>query len=421
MSRRERAQRLLNALPPAHAAWQAFRSRQLERAYAQRRDHYTNEAAARGLGYDEQRVAADIRARLLQRGYTPSRRAAGDVHTFAFVPQIGWHPSLMPDLQLLGPVTLFDYAAHGYGPDDFLPGQPQAAARREDMNRLALDALRAAHAESPVDWVYVYASGLEVGRRFLRTITDELGIPTVNMCLDDKQSWTGPVVGDQRLGQIDIAALFDVSWTSATVACEWYLVEGARPIYMPEGFDAANYRPMDVERDIPVSFVGAAYGFRAAVIRHLRRAGVPIQPFGPGWGTRPVWGDEQVEIFNRSVINLGMGGIGYSEWLTNVKTRDFEIPGTGGGMYLTTWNEDLAQHFDVGREIACYRDRTELVEQVNHFLAHPDEAAAMSARARRRCLTEHRWLHRYHHLVQILGIVSVDDAAAVPTPERAGE
>ena len=42
-----------------------------------------------------------------------------------------------------------------------------------------------------------------------------------------------------------------------------------------------------------------------------------------------VWGDEQVRVINRSKINLGMGGIGYSERLTNVKTRDFEIPGTG--------------------------------------------------------------------------------------------
>jgi len=69
-------------------------------------------------------------------------------------------------------------------------------------------------------------------------------------------------MGDHRAGQIDIGPAFDISWTSARVACEWYMVEGARPIYMPEGCDIATYRPMEVPRDIPVSFIGGAYGFR---------------------------------------------------------------------------------------------------------------------------------------------------------------
>ena len=44
-----------------------------------------------------------------------------------------------------------------------------------------------------------------------------------------------------------------------------------------------------------------------------------------------------VGILNRSTINLGMVGIGYSESLTNLKARDFEIPGTGGGMFDMTF------------------------------------------------------------------------------------
>src|SRR5437667_269656 len=149
------------------------------------------------------------------------------------------------------------------------------------------------------------------------------------MCLDDKQSWTGAWMGDHRAGQIDIAATFDLSWTSARVACEWYLVEGARPLYMPEGFDASAFHPAEVPQDIPVSFIGGAYGFRPDVVEFLRQRGIPVRTFGSGWGTRSVWGAEQVEVINRSVINLGMGGIGYSEDLTNVKTRDFEIPEPG--------------------------------------------------------------------------------------------
>jgi spore maturation protein CgeB len=226
------------------------------------------------------------------------------------------------------------------------------------------------------------------------------------MCLDDKQSWTGAWMGDQRAGQTDIAATFDLSWTSARVACEWYLVEGARPLYMPEGFDHCTFHPMEVPQDIPVSFIGGAYGFRPDVIEFLRRRGIPVQTFGPGWGTRSVWGAEQVGVVNRSIINLGMGGIGYSEDLTNVKTRDFEIPGTGGGLYLTSFSADLARHFIVGEEIACYRGRDEMLELIRYYLRHQDEARSIARRARDRCLSEHRWLHRYRRVCQILGILA---------------
>ena len=110
-----------------------------------------------------------------------------------------------------------------------------------------------------------------------------------------------------------------------------------------------------------------------------------------------------------------MGGIGYSEDLTNVKTRDFEIPGTGGGLYLTSFNADLARHFVVGEEIACYRSRDEMLELIRHYLRHPDEARSIARRARDRCLFEHRWLHRYRRVCQILGVLAEEpDSMTAP-------
>jgi spore maturation protein CgeB len=74
-------------------------------------------------------------------------------------------------------------------------------------------------------------------------------------------------------------------------------------------------------------------------------------------------------------------------------------------MYLTTFNPDLAQHFQIGAEIVCYHSREELVELVRHYLRHPDEARQIAARARERCLREHRWFHRYQHICRVLGIL----------------
>lgn len=388
--------------PAVRGAWTTLRRAQLLAQYRERRDTYRERAASLGVAYDVAAIQAHTAARLLSRGVQPTPRAVGQVHTFAFIPRISWHSALYPDLQQLGPVSTYDYAAHGYTWAEFYAGD---IARRAAMNAEFVTAARAAHADRPLDWIFVYASGVEVLAVALRELRDTIGAPIVTMCLDDKQSWTGDVHGGQRHGMIDLVPFIDLAWTSAMVATEWYLVEGGNPVYLPEGFDPTTYRPMDLPQDIPVSFIGAAYGFRPALIRDLRRAGIPVQAFGDGWGTRSVWGDEQIGVINRSVINLGHGGIGYADDLLNVKTRDFEIPGTGGGAYLTTYNPDLARHYDIGREIACFRSLDDLIEQLRYLLANPAEAREMSRRARIRCLAEHRWRHRYESVLRLCGIL----------------
>jgi hypothetical protein len=356
--------------------------------------------------YSESGVLADVRKRLAGRGYAPPRRHNGEIHTFAFVPDIGWHRLLLPDLHELGPVTVFDYCALGYTWEEFAKSDAGADQRLHEMSDRFVEAVQRAHASRPVDWVFVYASGTDICPLAIERITADVGVPVVNMCLDDKQSWVGEQIGDHRRGQIDLAPVFDLSWTSARVACEWYLVEDGRPLYLPEGFDAQTCQALDVQQDIPVSFIGAAYGFRRSVIADLVRYGVPVQTFGRGWANGELPAEQHLAVISRSRINLGMGGIGYSEQLTNVKGRDFEIPGTGGGMYLTSFNADLAQHFVVGDEIVCYRDRDELIELARYYLAHPEEARAIARKGRERSLREHRWRHRYEKVCQVLGILA---------------
>ena len=397
----------LRQWPPSRAVWTWIRAAQVQREYERRREHYARVVEQRGLRYDEGAVQPAVRARLAARGYTPVGRAVGDIHTFACVPLFGWHQHLMRDLQELGPVSHFNYTALGYGVEELARADRNGRTRRREMLDLVMPAFEAAHARRPVDWIFCYSGGQDMSREVLERLTGEHGVPVVNMSLDDKQGWAGEYVEDRRrTGAVDITGAVDLYMTSARVACDWHLAEGGRPIYLPEGFNDATYRPDGSAYDIPVSFIGAAYGFRASAIEFLKGHRVPVECFGRGWGTRFVSEAEHVAIVNRSVVNLGMGGIEYSELLTNVKGRDFEIPGTGGGMYLTSFNPDLALHFVVGEEIACYRNRDEMLELCRYYLARPDEARRMAARARARCLRDHRWLHRYLRLLSILGVTT---------------
>lgn len=386
------------------SVWTGFRARQVESEYRQRREYFQKLAGERGLVYSEAGTVSAVRERLRSRGYTPVPRKRGEIHTFAWIPTYSWHRHFFPDLHELGPVSHFDYTAHGFPFEALCGPSPRAASLRQQMFELVLPAFRRAHAERPVDWIFCYGGGQDIAPPVLRSLTEEYGVPTVCLSLDDKQGWSGSSASEWRTGSADLTQWFDLFATSARVPCEWHMVQGGRPLYMLEGFDASAYAPRDVAQDMDVAFVGAFNGMRASVIDSLRRHGAGVRTFGKGWpGSGPV--DDLIEIFNRARINLGIGGIEYSETLTNVKGRDFEIPGTGGGAYLTTFNPDLAQCFDVGREILCYRNRDEMLELIRYYLAHPDECQAVARAGRERSLREHRWLHRYEKILRILGIL----------------
>ena len=372
--------------------------------YRKKREHYTKICEEKGLVYSEEDTIKRVKRRLNDRGYAPSKHRQGDVHTFAFIPKIGWHEHLYPDLYELGPVTEFDYIKLGYNNINVAKPNKEGRELRKKLNDEWYDALVKSHKEKPVDWVFVYASGNHVLAETIRRIQETIGIPVVNMCLDDKQSWEGLWLGEQRGLQIDIAKVFDLSWTSARVAVDWYLAEGGIPLYLPEGVNTHVYKPMSGYRDLDVSFVGAAYGCRPSIIRYLKKYGLSVQCYGSGWEEGSISQDLQIEIFNRSKVNLGIGAIGYAEYLTNLKGRDFEIPGCGGGMYLTSFNPDLALHFDIGKEMVCYRSRDEMLELIRYYLKHPDEAQLIAKEGRERCLREHRWKHRYLKILKILGI-----------------
>lgn len=397
------------------SAWPAicgFRAARFERNYRARRDAYYRQLELKGLVYDEAKAIEQARQRLDDRGYTPRPKPVGQVRTFCVIGRHAWHHDLIESLEQFGPTTNCDYTPFGLD----TASRVEAAACRKKHAAHLLSKLETEHAREPFDWLFVYGGGRNVHPETIRTIQQRFGLPTVNLCLDDKNAWTIGPVGDVDGGQKDIAGAYDLSWTSASVACDWYLAEGGRAVYLPEGTTPANYTRTTEQYDMPISFMGACYGARPVVIGHLERAGLPIQVFGRGWGARGRSAESPVDLFSRSQINFGIGGIAFSEALTNVKGRDFDVPCTGGGVYLTTYNPDLVRSFDVGREILCYQNRDEAVELARHYLARPEACRRIADAARARCLAEHTWVHRYAAIGRMLGFVQPEHAGAQDQP-----
>ena len=110
-------------------------------------------------------------------------------------------------------------------------------------------------------------------------------------------------------------------------------------------------------------------------------------------------------MYSRARINLGIGGTGVSERVMCVKGRDFEVTACGG-LYLTSYNPELALLYDIGKEILCYTNEFDCVELVRYYLQRPEEAKAIAAAGRARCLRDHTWERRFEDLFTWMDLVS---------------
>lgn len=405
-----RARRLLGGIAAfgAHLPGRGYidvRANHMLEAYRRRRERYAAESLRLGLFYDPARVASRTAARLSATGVSVRRRARDEpVHTLAFFPDISWHAQMLGPLRELGPVSHFDYARHGLDPYDLVARKPGALELRAGCLEAFEQYAREAGRRQPVDWVFVYALGIEITRAALARVRAITGAPVVGMCLDDKQSWEAEPYGGEPAGQVAHAGSFDLGWTSARVACEWYMVEGGNPVFLGEGCSPDLYAPAgdDLARDVDVCFVGARYGFRPWFVRRLERAGIRVTTAGQGWESGPLSDDRMIALMQRSKIILGLGGVGWSPDLKNVKGRDFDAPCVGP--YVTSFNPDLAGMFRMGEEIACYSTPDEAVEVARELLREDDKRIRLAQRGRERCLAEHTWRHRFETVLRLLGV-----------------
>jgi hypothetical protein len=62
-----------------------------------------------------------------------------------------------------------------------------------------------------------------------------------------------------------------------------------------------------------------------------------------------------------------------------------------------------------------------MLEIVRDCLARPDECREIARKARERCVSEHRWLHRYMKMLEILGIFPEEPAGTAGRGARSGE
>ncbi len=367
-------------------------NRRLEREL----NHYCSIFKSNGMSIPD---TASIRQTIKSKFPNLRPKSKGDLQILAIYHHYNWeNESLKPSLEKFGTVRHYDWC------EEF--NHQEEAWQRSIMSKMNNELIRRVKLwirEDSTDVIFTYLSGEIVTPETVREIAN-IGIPMVNLCLNDKEAFVGKVKKGLATGTRDISRYFSLCWTSTEDALKKYCVEGALPIYLPEGANPEIHKSYDLKKTIDVSFVGQCYGNRPETIRKLNGCGVRVEAYGYGWPNGPLSTEEMVEMYSRSKINLGFGGVvGYSNTYC-LKGRDFEVP-MSRGLYLTEYHTELKKFYELGKEIVTYTDFGDLLGKIQYLLSNPKETEMIRDKGRQRALNEHSWEMRFKKVFNLMGLI----------------
>ncbi len=320
----------------------------------------------------------------------------GELRNILLIADCMWEQNdLAPELTRIAPTRLLDLRPR-------LKKQPLSRLRE-----LVVAGVREFVAANPgysPDVILFYARPLLLSDEVFQVIRDAWRCPLLGMNLDDKLEFFP--YGIFALGDDDYqrwAPQFDLNITNCLPATDWYRERGIAVIYSPQGVHRPEgmTAPTSANFKRPFGFLGSIKPERELIINQLTCANVPIDLFGAGW-PQTRWVDDPNEIFRSTQLNLGIGLASPSQCLTTVKGRDFECPGVGA-CYVTTFNWELPLHYEIGKEILCYRSVEELIEIYAYYRQRPDECLKIAQAAWARCSAEHTWEKRFRRIFREVG------------------
>jgi hypothetical protein len=325
-------------------------------------------------------------------------RPGNSLQSILFIADCMWEKNeLVPELEKIAPVTTLD-----------LRPSLEFHADTQPNHHVVLEAVREflrlpTHSEPNV--ILFYARSLLLSEEVFALLRKRWQAPLFGMNLDDKIEFFDYGVFSAGNDNYQLwARQFDLNLTSSVTALNWYQRQGLPAHYLAMGFHPSAETaepPVSARFERPISFVGSCKPERERIVKALKDARIPIALFGNGWPDGR-WIEKSASIYRSSQLNLGVGFATASGGIGNLKARDFECPGSGA-CYLTTYNWELALHYDIGKEILCYRSTEELLEMYFHYSKRPEECLRIAQAAHRRCAAEHTWERRFRKVFREVG------------------
>ena len=153
-------------------------------------------------------------------------------------------------------------------------------------------------------------------------------------------------------------------------------------------------------------FIGHWEPTTESMITELRREGIDVRVWGPGWRRSglpdrgrivPLTGHEYVKALASAKLCLGL----LSKWNRNRCTlRTFEIPAIGG-LLFTERTDDHLKYFVEDHEAVYFDTKEEMVDKARYYLEHDDVRQNVALAGHQRCVSS-----RYTHLDRMRSVMA---------------
>lgn len=288
-----------------------------------------------------------------------------------------------------------------------------------------------------------------------------MGFPTCLICWDNLEL---------PYKHREIAPAFDIVWLTSNETYNLFEQWGCRKIlFMPYAGNPYMFKPISSGKIIDrVGFIGTPYGSRTNILNELIEAEIPCSVysdslFSSGYNSslgkkkdvmiqdlfvkfsrylrfpigrqvllstiinrfkpqqslnthspyiqteRSVSDEMMQKLYSEFAISLNISELRDTYVLKRpipkIHLRAFEIP-MCGGLQLTSFNSEIAEYFEEGKEIVLYRSKDEMIDKARFYLNEKNEALIKQIKysARLRAEHDHTWMRRFGKLFNEIGL-----------------
>jgi spore maturation protein CgeB len=394
--------------PPLYWINAKLKCYELKRDQSRLKCEYEAKAASNGFSYEADKAVEEFKRR--HRRYRPAYVPVqvGSLRIFwVGANQAQDESGFLQALHRLGKVTVFRNIEGKYGwwrGNTTALGSSTFAEIRQTNDEALLKQVVQAHEAEGIDVFLGQMWANQISKETLARV-QAMGIPVINISMDDRLPghWTSR--GDIRLGSVGLAPGLDMVLTTSAETCLWYGVEGCPALFWPLASDPGVFAAaVGALRDIDVLFIGNKYGVRGRIVRYLEKHGVKVDCYGGGWPNGYVNAERMAALSKRARIIIGVGAVGHCQDVYTLKLRDFDAP-MSGAMYLTHRNPDLCRLYSEGEEIECYTTPKEALNKIRFYLEHPLDLERVAKNGHQKALTRDTWDRRLMTTFQQLGLV----------------
>jgi hypothetical protein len=189
--------------------------------------------------------------------------------------------------------------------------------------------------------------------------------------------------------------------------------KNVHPLYYAA--DPELFKPVQVEKDIDISFFGYGSEFREEWMRNmitvpsitLPAGGICVggKGFGIDLGRAKLVGDLSYSAFRKfccqSKICLNITRWSHTSVYASATARPFELAAFGACIVSQPYN-GIEEWFEIGREIIVIQSEPEVLSVYQHLLDSDDEREKMGERARARLLKDHTYQKRAEEIISLL-------------------